>query len=568
MRKNLELLVSGCSGQSSRIPVAWRASTEILDYLKEKKIPMSRAFVTLSIFNEKDREVNRYFAPLKQALEYVDFYESGKHKIRAAVWYTRSQKSDSQISRFVCERLNSISYRHDIFHFTNKEVLSRLAMELDNEVVYLEPLYINKKSVEYDVTGDNGQVSKSVREVDVYDTDTVEVEVAKEFFAKEPPPWRKKWVNYFHESPARDQCHYRRRAIFAFSVQPFLMLAWVVSVILVRAFRGFFALLCGMRGINVVNVFRPFACDLYDVCRWEGNTSIFFHKENMSLRHPAIWFMMPTMMIGLFLAVSFVWLLVVSTHYRPEVRANMSWEVVSPNLHFVLAGALVFGPAIFVVHMLGAGIFWILYGIYSMLAAFFSFAINLLSVPAVFVGNLFAKTFFTEKNEQKEKKLRPFSRTLVWSTSSSVLVPLIYFLYLNFDAHGSIKPLKVAVEKFAAAFWDYVVPTMLAVGLFPIVIFAIYLACVSTLAGWLKAKLASFGGWLAEKWNNWQKARAEKARKAEQDDYQRAADTFAYIDSIGVSQSVGLKTLPKENRTVYLRFQNLKTWVCKPFKKG
>lgn len=50
------------------------------------------------------------------------------------------------------------------------------------------------------------------------------VDVPAECFAPEPPTWEKAWTNHFFFVKSVDQCHYRRRRLFAYGVQPFIIL--------------------------------------------------------------------------------------------------------------------------------------------------------------------------------------------------------------------------------------------------------------------------------------------------------------------------------------------------------
>ena len=62
------------------------------------------------------------------------------------------------------------------------------------------------------------------------------------------------------------------------------------------------------------------------------------------------------------------------------------------------------------------------------------------------------------------------------------------------------------------------------------------------------------------------KEASEKAKKAEQ---KRRDEEFAkeleQLSCSNASREVSVAALPKERQTVYLRFQNLKSKVCRPF---
>lgn len=62
----------------------------------------------------------------------------------------------------------------------------------------------------------------------------ISVDVPQELFAKEPPEWEKKWVTALWSSPVRDQCDYRQRRMFAYTLQPFVLLGVLLFWTFVR----------------------------------------------------------------------------------------------------------------------------------------------------------------------------------------------------------------------------------------------------------------------------------------------------------------------------------------------
>lgn len=70
---------------------------------------------------------------------------------------------------------------------------------------------------------------------------TIDIEVPRELFAEKPKTALGKavwwWTNLLFEKKLRDECHYRKRAVFAFTIQPILMLL-VIPLVTV------FALVC------------------------------------------------------------------------------------------------------------------------------------------------------------------------------------------------------------------------------------------------------------------------------------------------------------------------------------
>lgn len=86
----------------------------------------------------------------------------------------------------------------------------------------------------------------------------IEIDVPRELFAEKPKTalgktaWR--WTNLLFEKNLRDECHYRKRALFAFTIQPILMslaIPFVIAVALVYfvyvLLGSFFCLFFGFR---------------------------------------------------------------------------------------------------------------------------------------------------------------------------------------------------------------------------------------------------------------------------------------------------------------------------------
>ncbi|MFH0779523.1 MAG: hypothetical protein V1928_01560 [Parcubacteria group bacterium] len=84
------------------------------------------------------------------------------------------------------------------------------------------------------------------------------IKVESEFFAPEPAPWLDNWVNCYFSKGPRDQCSFRRRAIFAFTLQPFIRL---VHWLLLESFHLIIFLVYLLGGLRINNLggfFHPF----------------------------------------------------------------------------------------------------------------------------------------------------------------------------------------------------------------------------------------------------------------------------------------------------------------------
>jgi len=73
----------------------------------------------------------------------------------------------------------------------------------------------------------------------------MEVEIPESIFANEPAQWMKDWVYLWSRYGPEDQCDFRRRAIFAFTLQPVFFVIWELMKRIGIVVTGIFALLWG-----------------------------------------------------------------------------------------------------------------------------------------------------------------------------------------------------------------------------------------------------------------------------------------------------------------------------------
>lgn len=79
------------------------------------------------------------------------------------------------------------------------------------------------------------------------------VSVPKEVFAAEPPAWEKTWVNHYYSERPFDQCEYRGRRLYSYTIKPILF----ALEIFVRVLVLLFGVLCGARGSNIKYIIHP-----------------------------------------------------------------------------------------------------------------------------------------------------------------------------------------------------------------------------------------------------------------------------------------------------------------------
>lgn len=99
--------------------------------------------------------------------------------------------------------------------------------------------------INYPTDEEGSPVFSDAYENDIIAISSLEIDVPREVFAEEPPEWEKKWVNRWYEERPRDQCEYRERRIFAYTLQLFFVAIFLCVTAVIFLIYGFFALLFG-----------------------------------------------------------------------------------------------------------------------------------------------------------------------------------------------------------------------------------------------------------------------------------------------------------------------------------
>lgn len=236
----LKLIIGDEKGkaQNATIPIRWCVDKNTLERLKENEV-LNPHLLLVNVVHQK--EVQRLLIPLEQALEYVQFRTPGRNTIYATIIWAKDGKSlwESFIKR------ENNRYATD--------VLNR-----DGTFYYNE-----------DYQG-FGFTTTEFAEMDVV--------IPQEMFAKAPPRWLEKWVNLWYETKTRDQCHFRKRIPAAFTIQPPLVLLWLILRSLIGiAAAMFFILLLGLRGINLEPIIHPWKQRLRWV--WNDKKNTIFYRD-------------------------------------------------------------------------------------------------------------------------------------------------------------------------------------------------------------------------------------------------------------------------------------------------
>lgn len=236
---NIRLVVNGGSTvlDSATIPVEWHLSDELISK-NPKYVVICDHETTLDYLKEQRGTSggNRYFCKVTDLVKYLQLFTSGKHHLIIMVFCGLNAEKDAQ--EYLKRNKDSAGWREMVW-YTDIE---------------------RKSSYEKETT-------------------FFEFEVPNELFAQKPQTgigkfiWN--WVNGWYKNKPIDECEYRKRKIFAFTIKPPIMLAgWIMSSffgILYTLIGSFFLFFIGNRPANpwkniksalTMNADREFDLDL------------------------------------------------------------------------------------------------------------------------------------------------------------------------------------------------------------------------------------------------------------------------------------------------------------------
>lgn len=200
--------------QGTSVPVRWCLSRDELNKLAETG---EKAYILLLVVSDTDQtrsdSETRYLIPLGQMMEYIKFYIPGKYKIFSTVVWKKYE--DNDLRKCFLRKAGDGYYSNSLYNYYGKEL-------------FLDGFNVCDFGVH-----------------------KFEISVPKEVFAKEPPAWEKKWVNLFWGGKSTDQCHYRKKRLFAYSFQLILFLPILASIELAVGAIISALLLFGTKGIGL-----------------------------------------------------------------------------------------------------------------------------------------------------------------------------------------------------------------------------------------------------------------------------------------------------------------------------
>lgn len=329
----------------------WCVKRETIEHLRELKVEDPHLFIV--IVDDRGGE-HREVVPLDQLRKLVYFYRPGLHEIHATiVWPTSDRMEIAQMRR---ELLKVSSYRDPMHRYENRVVNGTYdydgTFRLDINWWSERPEYLEwRRSLPpppEEVEPEEGEESEEsglalVEESEEEERDEVEfrftrqldsdairtgtyaktfgyaktfLQVADGYFAKEPSAWEKWWVNlWFGGEAAHDQCHFRRRRLVAYTLQPPLVALFIATTTTVRALIALFFSLFGRRGVDYAAIVHPFNNEIHDVYRnaesdKETSKSVFVYDTEGNKRPLGTlwWWFTPAVPLAIFLAMNILFL--------------------------------------------------------------------------------------------------------------------------------------------------------------------------------------------------------------------------------------------------------------------
>jgi hypothetical protein len=255
MEEDLEIKVLEHDAVIGAIPITWCISKEKMATL-EHHIDRCRVLIITAPLEPgqlgSSKSEWRTVVPLKDMMAYVTFLRPGKSRIFVLLVDPRDfDRGD--IDWWLSKK--GRVYHSDLLSYHAQEVGERLSIHRHHSL-------------------NNESLAKA----------ELDIEMPVECFAKLPPKWVRNWANMMFDAPAVDQCQFRKRLIFAFTVQPIILLV-IGAVVgggtwLHRLLLALGCTLVACKGVNWKPVLHPFtdSLDTVDVYRNIRGSYLYFPK--------------------------------------------------------------------------------------------------------------------------------------------------------------------------------------------------------------------------------------------------------------------------------------------------
>jgi hypothetical protein len=218
-----QLQIADTDVTNGSIAVSWCLDQEMLKKLADAGVVDPQVVICVAPADDYHcSQEYRKMVPLKELMTYIEFRKSGKNNI----WGFISLDKPRTIRSMYFEKAEG-AYQTNLLNYDG-----------DN----YSTMMLNSETPE-DVEASKFQFLS--RPVSVF--------VPSEAFAKEPTQFEKNWVNHFFRDKVVDQCQFRKRRLFAYLVQPWMIgFTWLVKLFGVVA-----ALLTAQKGLTLKHLLSP-----------------------------------------------------------------------------------------------------------------------------------------------------------------------------------------------------------------------------------------------------------------------------------------------------------------------
>lgn len=240
-RQMFQVILSQPNKASAFVNIAWCLTQDGWSYIREKQMKFPHFLIVISrvfeVYGElHEIEYERRLVPLDKALEPVEFFREGTFRVYTYIVHD-AQTEHASLARGKM-RAGCV-----------KRLASYLEESIGDDYGYfLRGQFIEPKRAARRGQGAIGPWSESAQKGE-------KVSVEEYLFAPDPPAWLAWWVNlwpreygFLGDANSRDQCHFKQRAIWAFSGQ--LILEPIVRLF-IMAFRWLYFVLAVLVGHRI-----------------------------------------------------------------------------------------------------------------------------------------------------------------------------------------------------------------------------------------------------------------------------------------------------------------------------
>jgi len=360
----LQLFFEKTELSDSVAPVRWCIDADMAREIKLRKSDGYNTFaIIFDVLNKQTHCESRFIASIDELMTYISFSSPGENLIRAAVVYSRMD-----IRAIKSDLLRKAPGKN----YYSREIMFYDGCALSREQIGTELGHFGCRILpESEITG-------------------ITVSVPKELFAKKPPEWLWKFVNFYFRNKPFEQCDFRKRALYAIPINILLIPFQILLVMIINILAVIFGLLLGLRNIDYKPLLQPLNSAPGDPLSFIDPLDSFFLRkkrkdpkdrwEYAKNRHPAIVPLMPIFPVLMILVLFLV---------------KLTW------LKILLLG---FGIPILI-----SAVILVLHGLFILIVA--GFALCSASISKIYGSDIFAsikkyKLAQEEKFRKLEEKLR------------------------------------------------------------------------------------------------------------------------------------------------------------------